>query len=781
MQHARVCQTRGEAVFDRNSRVVALIAVAAAFACGLATSGSAEAQYARTHVYAAKAPATKYDPPPAPWAAVGAKAVGGPDGFGYTFADQDEPGVTYSFVDISGTGTPVGLNGTDDAGSAVSLGAPFTFYGAAVGTLYVSSNGFLSDTGTDIDVVLNDCPLPGVTAGSRILALHDDLGFFEAGAGDVYYQYFAVSPVAGHDPGAIVQPASVFLWNNVHHYGDTTLFDFEVVLFHTTGEIFVQIAPGNPEHGAGSTTGIQSGAGLYGLTYACNTVSSVPDGTAVSFIANLTPSQVTVFSTDFETGLSGFTIDNNVGSGNGLWHLTTACSAAVGSATHTTPTSLYFGQNGTCDYDAGTAVGGTATSPVVSLPAGESAYLRFKYYLVTEAFVPFDKATVSISVNGGAAQIVASNQGMGVPLSEGATWQSAVVNLGPLLASKATEAGSLRMEFRFDSVDDLDNAHAGFYVDDVEVTVLSPALRITSTPVTTAVANQAYAYNIVAVPIDPGDTLTFTAFPLPDWLTLTDHGDGTAVLWGTPNIFDLGSYPVQIRVDDQNSNSDTQNVEIEVARFANPVVNFGFETGDLTGWTLTDIANPLYALSVAGPGLNLGNGLFTSAPPEGAFAAVHGFDGAGPGSILLEQEVAIPNGAVRLSFDYRAGWDLLTYGATLDRTFSVVIEDTAKSVLQSNLVLAATAGTFVSDTGGQVGSIDVSAFAGQTVTIVFKWSVPEDTSGPGFFQLDNVRIVGAPELPAGRGVGWVVLACMLAMSGIVTFAALARRTRLKAI
>jgi subtilisin family serine protease/photosystem II stability/assembly factor-like uncharacterized protein len=57
-----------------------------------------------------------------------------------------------------------------------------------------------------------------------------------------------------------------------------------------------------------------------------------------------------------------------------------------------------------------------------------------------------------------------------------------------------------------------------------------------SMPLEEVIENEAYLYNISAV--DPGDLeLSISANDLPDWLTLTDNGDGTAVLSGTaPDI-----------------------------------------------------------------------------------------------------------------------------------------------------------------------------------------------------------------------------------------------------
>ena len=64
--------------------------------------------------------------------------------------------------------------------------------------------------------------------------------------------------------------------------------------------------------------------------------------------------------------------------------------------------------------------------------------------------------------------------------------------------------------------------------------------------------------------------------------------------------------------------------------------------------------------------------------------------------------------------------------------------------LDSFNILTATAGTIEFDTGDITGVVDLSAFVGQTVRLSFDFFVPENFTGPAFFQLDNVRVAGPP-------------------------------------
>ncbi len=70
-----------------------------------------------------------------------------------------------------------------------------------------------------------------------------------------------------------------------------------------------------------------------------------------------------------------------------------------------------------------------------------------------------------------------------------------------------------------------------------------------STPPNEATANAAFEYHISATDAD-GDALLFHAVSMPSWLTLTDNGDGTAVLTGTPDAGDVGSVDITIEVSD---------------------------------------------------------------------------------------------------------------------------------------------------------------------------------------------------------------------------------------
>lgn len=82
------------------------------------------------------------------------------------------------------------------------------------------------------------------------------------------------------------------------------------------------------------------------------------------------------------------------------------------------------------------------------------------------------------------------------------------------------------------------------------------------------------------------------------------------------------------------------------------ITNGGFETGDFTGWTVTDLAGGSGSFFVDdADGFTPFSGLPTVGPAAGAFAAVS--DQTGPGTHALVQSFVVPLGAssVLLSFD----------------------------------------------------------------------------------------------------------------------------------
>jgi len=98
--------------------------------------------------------------------------------------------------------------------------------------------------------------------------------------------------------------------------------------------------------------------------------------------------------------------------------------------------------------------------------------------------------------------------------------------------------------------------HLGFYawsdpaqyilmMDDLELVILSP--EFVSEPDTTIEVGENYNYSVNCTDYD-GDSFEITGEEIPDWLSLTDNGDGTGVLSGTPS--NNGEYNVRLKATD---------------------------------------------------------------------------------------------------------------------------------------------------------------------------------------------------------------------------------------
>ncbi|WP_440875138.1 Ig-like domain-containing protein [Thalassotalea sp. PLHSN55] len=72
-----------------------------------------------------------------------------------------------------------------------------------------------------------------------------------------------------------------------------------------------------------------------------------------------------------------------------------------------------------------------------------------------------------------------------------------------------------------------------------------------------------YSYSISVTDVDD-TSLTISATTKPDWLTLTDNGNGTASLTGTPTNENIGNNSVTLRVLDDENGQDLQSFTIAV-------------------------------------------------------------------------------------------------------------------------------------------------------------------------------------------------------------------------
>ncbi len=103
--------------------------------------------------------------------------AGGPDLYGYYWMDSDEPsGPSFAWQDISATGTDViGDLGDDSFTGPIDLGFDFPYYENVYSHVYVSSNGMVGFTSTDLNLRWKTTIPTTTTPNNMICWLWDDL------------------------------------------------------------------------------------------------------------------------------------------------------------------------------------------------------------------------------------------------------------------------------------------------------------------------------------------------------------------------------------------------------------------------------------------------------------------------------------------------------------------------------------------------------------------------------------------------------------------------------
>jgi hypothetical protein len=201
------------------------------------------------------------------------KDAGGPDGFGYAWIDSDEAGgPTYSWVDISGTGTEITL-GDDSYVGPISIGFDFPYYGNSYNQIYVGSNGILT-FGSGSNSRTNTA-IPTETDPNNMLAMWwEDLDPPENG--HVYYYHDAA------EERFIVSFVDIRRYLSPNGTGSYT---FQAIL-HPDGHVIMQYGtmdPGSHADGLlGSTIGIENADGTDGLEVVFN-AAYMHDNLAIEF------------------------------------------------------------------------------------------------------------------------------------------------------------------------------------------------------------------------------------------------------------------------------------------------------------------------------------------------------------------------------------------------------------------------------------------------------------------------------------------------------------------
>jgi PKD repeat protein len=206
-------------------------------------------------------------------------AGGGPDPFGYIFADSNEAhGPTFDWIEIAppagGSGTAVGLTGVDDGHFwSVTLPFPFNFYGMDYTQLAIASNGTVYFE--DAYLGLDNTSIPGVNSYGVVTFIAHFWDDLYVSPGEVYYlaqddmfiiEYYQVSHCC-------VTPGSA-TWQVILFANGDILFQYQDVSFNDS----------NYDYGASATVGIQDIQfdPAWGLQYSYN-MPILSDDLAICF------------------------------------------------------------------------------------------------------------------------------------------------------------------------------------------------------------------------------------------------------------------------------------------------------------------------------------------------------------------------------------------------------------------------------------------------------------------------------------------------------------------
>ncbi len=209
--------------------------------------------------------------------------TGGPDDYGYTWIDSDEPGgPTFQWVDITGIGTEVTGLGDDNSVGPFMVGFDFPYYWYTVDRFYVGSNGWISfSSGQNFAhpfARLPDANLPN----DLVACLAGDIDFTKGGT-----CYYYTSP--GLDSLVISYIAVPEFYND-----PPSSHTFQIILTRADSSIVYQYGEQNGNFGAGGSNafsmGMENNSGTIGLNYFYNPRTNPPvnpppfaDSTAIRF------------------------------------------------------------------------------------------------------------------------------------------------------------------------------------------------------------------------------------------------------------------------------------------------------------------------------------------------------------------------------------------------------------------------------------------------------------------------------------------------------------------
>jgi len=210
-------------------------------------------------------------------------ASGGPDSYGYTWKDSNEPGgPAYSCIDITSTGTQITGLADDNSVGMFPMGMNFHYYWGDFNAVKIGSNGWIGfDNIGNIASCFPLIPTSGGSGDNFIAPLMSDLIFGSTYPGSAYYKH----DVANNR--FIISYINVAHWQATApgYFGSST---FQIILSNADSSITFQYQSTNNGGGICSGTtanqviGIEGPTGTIGLSHSTNLAT--PNNYAIKFV-----------------------------------------------------------------------------------------------------------------------------------------------------------------------------------------------------------------------------------------------------------------------------------------------------------------------------------------------------------------------------------------------------------------------------------------------------------------------------------------------------------------
>lgn len=483
-------------------------------------------------------------------------------------------------------------------------------------------------------------------------------------------------------------------------------------------------------------------------------------------------------SLGFESGTpacgSGCTFDTS-GCVNRLWYLNEGFESGlptnwsthgmweVGTPSSVGPAAAHDGANcaGTVIDNVylndGTYAFDWLETPLVDLTGATVPVLLFYAWLNSESQI--DGGNVRISSDGGASFVTipttnvqpaydhdsVGGEGAWTGAFANAGWRPVVVNLAPWAGQQVL----LRFAFHSDSATN----DAGWYVDDVFIAEAPdiPVQITNNDPLPTAVTGYPYDQQMSVLGGSGGYAWSIEGGTNHSWLGIDPS---TGLLTGTPLATHVGAVSVIIRVEDtaNASNFDEQTFHLDVL---NAIWFEDFEgTAAPTGWTGVGGTLPTFewgSPSAVGPATcNGGSGCIGTAL-AGTFDPLMSFCMAAGTCVAVTPDIDLAGTtAPVLTF-----WQWVEFGSPTDGG-ALRVTDTIAAQTYDVVPVPAYNGTAggmmgmggepaysgdMSGSGWQLVTVDLSAYAGTTITITFDIlsDITASLPGPGWY-LDDMMI-----------------------------------------